>query len=167
MIKSFGQWIVVNEGIETGYWHPYYGVSKYDIMNKDMSEIDELLNNPAINRQSLQNACNYGYRYFHALNQYSTSHPHIYSQMMAEYEGLKWGLSLNGNYTLQVPEGFTITVYKKPDTERWTWVFHDIYCHRTFKSSGTAKKKAYAGYYWFYKHIKNGGENENVQDSPF
>jgi hypothetical protein len=56
MIKSFGQWIVVNEGIETGYWHPYYGVSKYDIMNKDMSEIDELLNNPAINRQSLQNA---------------------------------------------------------------------------------------------------------------
>jgi hypothetical protein len=79
--------------------------------------------------------------------------------MQSEYSWLKWGMSPKGNYILQVSNGFFITIYPHPNDGRWTWVFDGIFSNRTYKSADSAKKKAYAGFYWLYRHILPVGMN--------
>ena len=153
MIKSFSQWKVVKDGIEAGQGCNYWWISKDDIMRKNMVPVNDLSQNPLIHQQSLLNAYHYAYRYFHAMTQYSKSHPDIYKRMESEYARLEWVTSLKGNYTLQVSNGFFITIYPHPNDGRWAWVFDGLFSTCTYKSADLAKKKAYTAYYWLHKHI--------------
>ena len=156
MIKNFGQWIVVKDGIETSIGYEYCWISKEDVMSKNTSYSDKLMENPSIYDKSLTQALEFAYKYFHAMTQYSAkSHPQIHKKMMSERKELKWYKSAKGNYTDQISEGFNITVYEN-NNGRWEWVYDNIFSKRTYKDMETAKKKAFASYYWLYRHIKNG-----------
>lgn len=153
MIKSFGQWIVVKDGIETAVGYEYWSIPKNNIMQKNVSLANELCKMPSINNKSLSDAFKFAYMYFHAMTSYSAkSHPEIHKKMMSEFKELEWHKSAKGNYTVQVSEGFNITVFKKKD--RWVWVYEDIFSKGTYANVETAKKKAFASYYWFYEYIK-------------
>lgn len=155
MIKNFGQWIVVKDGIETSVGYGYCWISKDDVMSKNTSYAKTLMQEPSINIKSLQEAFEFAYRYFHAMTTYSAkSHPQIHKKMMSEFKELQWHKSERGNYTTPIFEGFNITVFKN-EKDRWAWVYDDIFSKGTYTNVETAKKKAFASYCWL-SHIKNG-----------
>lgn len=153
MIKNFGQWKVVNDGIETNVGYEYLWISKKDIMARDTSYANTLMKGPSIDKRSLRTAFRYSYKYFHAMTKYtSKSHPGIYKEMVAEFKDVEWQKSVNGNYITQVFKGIIITVYKN-SKDRWAWVYDGIYSKSSYKKPETAKKMAYASYYWLYNHV--------------
>ncbi|MHB9069642.1 MAG: hypothetical protein ACYC54_04655 [Sedimentisphaerales bacterium] len=157
MIKSFGQWNVVSDGIETNrYFTTYHWISKKDIMNRNTDSARNTLECPGVNKDSLIKAFKYAHKYFHAVKpSYSVkSDPEIYKEMLDEFETVRWVTSVAGNFTVLVDEGFNITVYKNKKG-RWTWVFADIYSKNAYKNIDAAKKKAFASYYWVYRHLLN------------
>ena len=155
MIKSFGQWRVVKDGIETAPGCEYFWISKKDIMNKNTAHAEELKKLPNIHYPSLVTAFGYAYKYFHAMTKYTMkSHPEVYEAMMDEFNELQWHESENG-FTAETSEGFNISVFRH-NNEKWKWVYDDIFSGSSYKSMETAKKKAYSSFYWLHKHIKNG-----------
>ncbi len=158
MIKNFGQWIVVKDGIEMTVGYGYWSISKEDIMQKNVSLAKELCKMPSINNKSLSDAFKFAYRYFHAMTPYSAkSHPEIHKKMISEFKELQWHKSAKSNYTVQVSEGFNVTIFKN-DKNRWAWVYDGVFSKGNYTNVETAKKKAFASYYWFYRHIKKVGK---------
>jgi len=156
MIKNFGQWEVVKDGIQTIAGYEYFHISKDKIMNNDRTLARRLMEISSINKKSLISAFEYAYRYFHAMSKYTAkSHPEEYKHMSAQFKDLTWIKTEKGNFTVRTPEGINITVYKN-SKGRWAWIYNDIHSQGSYKNMETARKKAFASYYWLYKHIKNG-----------
>ena len=125
MIKIFGQWKVVNEGIVTIPGCEYYWISKENIMQNDTEYAKKLMKCPSVNNQSLRKAYRYAYKYFHAMTKFtSKSHPEIYKAMMAEFKELQWYKS-NKGLTTKTSEGLNITVFRADD-DKWKWVYDEI-----------------------------------------
>jgi len=152
MTIYFDSWKVVKDGIETVPGYEYQWISKADIMTRNMEKVRVILMIPGVDEQSLRKAFMYAYRYFHAMTKYSLkTHPEVYRSMMMEYQELKWHES-NKGFTARTSEGLYITVFRDDNT-KWKWVFDGIFSNSSYKNMETAKKKAYASYYWLYKHI--------------
>ena len=97
MIKNFGQWQMVRDGIETISGSEYYWISKQDVMSKNTAYTKELMKFPTVNNQSLITTFKYAYKYFHAMTKFTTkSHPEIYKAMINELNKLEWCESEKG-----------------------------------------------------------------------
>lgn len=153
MTKYFGSWKIVDDGIETVPGCQYYWISREDIMNKNVDLVNSISKIPGSYRQSMMKALVYAYKYFHAMTKYShSSHPEIYNAMMSKYKELEWQESPKG-YTARTSAGINITVFRN-GKNGWKWVFDEVYSKSSYANVKTAKKKAYASYYWYYDHIK-------------
>jgi hypothetical protein len=160
-IKRFKEWVVVKDGIQTVPGMPYFYISKEEIMSLDFTNLQRFLKLQWVKKNALKRAYSYAYEYFHAMTFYTKkSHPETYKAMSECYELIKWGISVSGNHIFEVPEGFYITIFRdKKRPNRWTWAYKEFYCPRSYANLETAKKKAFASYYWLYQHIKASHEH--------
>lgn len=160
-IKRFKEWVIVQDGIQTVPGMPYWYISKEEIMSLDLTNVRRFLKFKGVNEKALKNAYSYAFKYFHAMTFYTKkSHPVIYKVMSEHYELIKWFINASGNHIFKVPEDFYITIFRdKNRPNRWTWAYEEFYCPKSYANFETAKKKAFASYYWLYKHVKPSHEH--------
>ena len=156
MSKRFNQWVFNKKGIKTKPGSEYLYITKEDIINRNSIPVKNIRQNIRVNIKDFNEAYDYACRYFCATAKYTMkSHPDIYKEMITMYNNIEWYGSAKG-YTTKVPEGFNITIYSdKKKKDRWRWVFDGLYSLDLYDNAETAQKKAFASYYWLYKHIKN------------
>jgi len=160
-IKRFEEWVVVKDGIQTVPGMSYLFISKEEIMELDFVNLQRFLKFQWVKKNALKRAYSYAYEYFHAMTFYTEkSHSEIYKAMSERYELIQWFINVSGYHIYKVPEDFYITVFRdKKKPNRWTWAYKECYCPRSYANFDTAKKKAFASYYWLYHHIKPSHEH--------
>lgn len=151
-IKTFGQFKITKEGIETVGNCKYVWINREDIMQGNQKPVEDILQLPWVCKSDLKKAYRYAKKYYYQFEKLTKeTDPDKYERMMDEYEDLSWKKNKKGNHIAIIELGGFITVFRdNRDPARWKWVTEGVFSYSSYAVLENAKKKAFMYYYLAY-----------------
>ena len=145
--KTFGQFRVNKDGIETVSPYPYRYIDKDDIIGNNQEPLQTLMRLEWVSKSDLNDAYQYAQKIFceDKTKQISATEKR---KMMKELSGLSWKENAKGNHVLITDQKDVITVFKDSmSNNKLKWVVGGFFSPLSYKSLEHAKKDAYEHYY--------------------